>query len=853
MTAGRAHRGGGGLLLAVLALLASAATATPASAAEVRSGPLRAGTGDGRWALSFTDGGGGRVLTESAIRGSGPGSLGFRDGAVWRHATRILSERRQGTGIVATLATDDPAGRRIEATLTPQRRGVIRLRASVLGSRSGITALGIGFDARRGERYLGFGERSNAIDQRGNVVESYVGEGAFPAAERPLISLFVPPWGFQQRDDATYFPVPWLLSTAGYGVLVDNTETSYFRLGTDSADAWSLEVTAAPPDQPQGAGAPPPRELSLRVFAGPDPAAALRRFTASTGRQPRAAAPWYFGPWFQPSGDEQEQVGVLRDADAPVSVAQTYTHYLPCGDHVGRRDQQRERTDWLHSRGLATTTYFNPMICTGYEPAYGDAVARGALTKDAAGDPYVYHYSTATGFLVSQFDFSSPAGRGMYGELLGEAVADGYDGWMEDFGEYTPLDSRSANGMEGTEMHNLYPVQYHCAAQDFARHAQRPLGRFIRSGWTGVAPCAQIVWGGDPTVGWGFDGLASALTNGLTMGLSGISTWGSDIGGFFAIGDNALTPELLARWVQLGAVSGVMRTQANGIGIPAKVRPQIWEADQIGNWRRYAKLRTQLYPYLAAADAAYRRSGMPIMRHLALAYPGDSRAAGQEDEFLFGPDLLAAPVVEAGARERRLYLPSGRWVDLWRSASYREDSGGLQLRGARMARGGSTVTVPAPLDELPLLVRAGAVLPLLPPDVDTLASYGGGDDLVRLRDRAGELELLAFPRGRSSARFYDDGRIASVERRGRWTLRIHGNRARSYDLQASLGTLRRQLRPCRILVDGQRLPGSRWDYRPDRELLTASFHGARAKLTIVGRANGSGCDRDPGRAPDRIQ
>lgn len=843
--AGPVRRGIAATLLAVPVIAALAGAAEPADAAGVRSGPLRAATGGDGWRLAFTDAAGSRVLTESGAHGAGPaGTLGFRDGEVWRHATRILSERRHGTAVSATLATSDPEGRRIAVTLTPGRRGVIRLRASVLGTRSGITALGIGFDARRGERYLGFGERSNAVDQRGNVVESYVGEGAYPTAERSLISLFVPPWGFQQRDDATYFPVPWLLSTAGYGVLVDNAETSYFRLGTDSADAWSLEVTAAPPDQPQGAGAPPPRELSLRVFAGPDPAGALRRFTATTGRQPRAAAPWYFGPWIQTSGDAEEQVGLLREADAPVSVAQTYTHYLPCGDHTGRRGEQRERTAWMHSRGLATTTYFNPMICTGYEPAYAEAVARGALTEDGAGDPYVYRYSTATGFLVSQFDFSGPAGRGMYAELLGEAVADGYDGWMEDFGEYTPLDSRSANGMAGTEMHNLYPVQYHCAAQDFARRAERPLGRFVRSGWTGVAPCAQIVWGGDPTVGWGFDGLASELTNGLTMGLSGISTWGSDIGGFFAIGDNALTPELLARWVQLGTVSGVMRTQANGIGIPAKLRPQVWEADQIGNWRRYAKLRTQLYPYLVAADAAYRRSGRPIMRHLALAYPGDARAAAQDDEFLFGPDLLAAPVIEPGASERRLYLPRGRWIDLWRSAAYREDTGGLRLREAKLRRGRETVTIPAPLDELPLLVRAGAVLPLLPPDVDTLASYGGGDEgLVRLRDRAGELRLLAFPRGRSTSRLYRGGLIASVERRGRWTLRIRGGRDRSYELQASLGTLKQRLGPCRVLIDGRRLPRSRWDYRPGREVLTASFDGARAELTVLGRGPGRGCGR----------
>ena len=112
-----------------------------------------------------------------------------------------------------------------------------------------------------------------------------------------------------------------------------------------------------------------------------------------------------------------------------------------------------------------------------------------------------------------------------------------------------------------------------------------------------------MVWGGDPSVDWGFDGLRSVVTNGLTMGLSGVSRWGSDIGGYFALFENTLTPELLIRWIEVGAVSGVMRTQANGIRIPASPRPQIWDAGMVPRWRRWAKLRTQLYPYLAAADA----------------------------------------------------------------------------------------------------------------------------------------------------------------------------------------------------------------------------------------------------------
>jgi alpha-glucosidase (family GH31 glycosyl hydrolase) len=538
--------------------------------------------------------------------------------------------------------------------------------------------------------------------------------------------------------------------------------------------------------------------LRLRVFGGGSPAATLRRYTRYAGRQPAPAARWVWGAWFQPGGALEEQIGQLeklRQADAPVSVIQTYLHYLPCGDQVGGEDAERERVDAFHARGAAVTTYFNPMICADYQPRFDEAVAAGALAKTAGGDPYTYEYSSSptNRFDVGQFDFSSEAGRSFYEQLLAEAVADGHDGWMEDFGEYTPLDSHYANGMDGTRMHNLYPTQYHCAAFDFVRRQERPIVRFQRSGFTGANRCAQVVWSGDPTVGWDFDGLASQVKAGLSMGMSGISTWGSDIGGFFAIGQRELSDELLTRWVQFGAVSPVMRTQRNGVAFPEKDRPQVDDDDQIANWRRYAKLHTRLLPYLEAADRVYRRKGLPIMRHLALVYPGDEFSREREDEYLFGPDLLAAPVIEPGATERELYLPPGRWVDFWRAVSYREKRGTLRLERAKVIAGGHEDTLPAPLDELPLMVRAGAVLPLLPADVDTLASYGPGPDAVPLSARRGRLDLMAFPRGRWKGTFFRGEKIRSVVRGKRWELRIRGNRMRRYRIQAAL-----PFAPCEI-------------------------------------------------------
>jgi len=829
-----------------------------AGAAEVDAGSLRAEVGEDPWGLSFVDPSGTRVLDEHSGTGPGPsGTLGFEAEGVWRHATRVVAERAEGDSYVAELATTDPL-RRMQVRVSPDAEGVIRVEASVLGERTDVTALGIGFEARPDERYLGFGERSNSVDQRGNEVENYVGEGPYPVEERPFVAGIVPFWGYQPRDDATYFPVPWLLSTAGYGVLIDNIETSYFRLTSDSPDAWSLEVRRAPPNQPQGAPAPAPEELSFRVFGGPRPTDVLRRFTDATGRQPPTAAPWYLGPWIQPVGGRgfRGRVDELRAADAPVSVAQTYTRYLPCGVHEGNRDRERGRTNALHAAGVAVTTYLNPMICTSYQPRYGEAAAGNGLTRNQLDQPYVYRYPTATFFAsdgdlryfeVSQFDFSAEAGRSVFRSVLADAIEDGYDGWMEDYGEYTPLDSRSANGMDGTRMHNLYPVQYHCVAQDFANEQARPLGRYIRSGFTGVAPCAQIVWGGDPTTAWGFDGLESAVTNGLTMGLSGISTWGSDIGGLFANGTNRLTPELKIRWIQFGAVSGVMRDQAGQFAVPdteEKERPQIWDPEILPHWRRYAKLRTQLYPYLVAADSEYQRTGLPIMRHLALVYPRDAVAMAREDEFMFGPDLLAAPVVEPGAVERELYLPEGRWVDMWRSITINPESGGLRVGRATTIDGGRPLTVPAPLEELPLFARAGTILPLLPPDTDTLADYGAGTGLVKLSDRLDQLDLLAFPRGASSAEFYRGERLVSREQRNAWRLTIIGNQERTYRLEASLSTLRNPLEPCRVSLDGTALESDQWRYEPERAALVATVATRSGTLAVRG-CGGDGDAPDP--------
>jgi len=496
------------VVLPIAALLAVATLGMARAAAAdttVVSGPLTARLAHQPFRLAF-EGAAGTVLADApSADAATTGALGFRDARGWHQAVRVTETRQVAPGRAAHLlvATDDPADRTLELRVAPRGEGVIEVVARLRGedpADAAVDALGAAWQARPDERYFGLGERANALEHGGSEVESYVSDGPYQQDEWEAIGALLPPPGFRRRADATYFPIPWLLSSAGYGVLVANDDTAYHRLGSERPDAWSFEVRGAPDGM---AELPAPRTVSFLVFAGPRPADALRRFTRWSGRQPALAAPWAFGPWFQPGGsiDEQRaQVEALRAADAPLSVAQTYLHYLPCGSN---RTREPERTSALHALGVAVTTYFNPMLCEEYEEAFRHAVRTRALVRRPDGEPYLYTYFTSRAFVVGQYDFGFVGGRRAFQQLLGLAVEDGHDGWMEDFGEYTPLDARMRDGTTGSAAHNRYVVDYHCAAWDFVRRQSRPIVRFQRSGWTGVSRCAQVVWGGDPTTnGW---------------------------------------------------------------------------------------------------------------------------------------------------------------------------------------------------------------------------------------------------------------------------------------------------------------------------------------------------------------
>ena len=707
----------------------------------------------------------------------------------WDEVVAVTAARAQRATLTAALRTS--AGHLVELAARAERADVVDILLSAAEPET-VEAFGIAWGCAPAERWLGFGERSDAFLRAEGDVECYVGEGPYQPYEYPFLGGTVPPWGMRQRLDATYFPLPWLLSTRGWGLALGNDELSYFRLRAGGMDRIAVEVEAA--------------AVSLRVYGGQTPLDALARYTEDVGRQPAPPARWAFGPWYQtghdnhvPLEEERRQAEVLRGAGVCVSAAETHCRYLPLGEHRGHEAAERARTELLHGFGLAVLSYLNPMVGTEladvFERARDDDALLRAGDGEGVGSPYVFEAYVGgrqpPSTMETELDFNEPAAVDAFAAVAGELVAAGYDGWMEDFGEYTPLDACDANGTAfGTGGHNAYATAYHRGAAEAARRLEettrRPLVRFVRSGFTGTAHYVPAVWGGDPTTGWGFDGLASALTEGLSMGSSGVALWGSDIGGFLS-SEQKLTPELLVRWIQFGALTPLMRTKSSGIELPPYRRPQVWDDDVLPHFHRWCAWHTQLNDYLVAAHAEYRANGRPIMCAMALDDP-DGPTAGALDQYWLGRDLLCAPVLAHGERRRVVSVPCDGMVELWRAVGYDPVSRAHAFTGAGTGavHDAADVTLDAPLDEVPVLVRPGAVLCLLSPVVDTLAPYGDSAITAALVD---DRVLLAFPSRPWSGALGDGLRASSAVGDTGWVLDVEGVADRRVTIEADLGLL----------------------------------------------------------------
>jgi alpha-glucosidase len=357
-------------------------------------------------------------------------------------------------------------------------------------------------------------------------------------------------------------------------------------------------------------------------------------------------------------------------------------------------------------------------------PLFAAAASRGHLLAEG------YETGPATGANYRQgqryIDFSNPAARAWWWAAHRELVRLGVAGWWLDGGEGPPAGS-TLHGGSGRLLHNIYDRARHEAFAD-GEAADRPDERVFllcRSGGAGMQRFGAACWSGD--INNDFATLEAQIPLGLNTGMSGVPYWGTDVGGFFH--PIPETGELYARWFQLGAFSPIFRSHG---WVWREHVP--WAHGEVVEaiCREYAELRYRLLLYTYTLAWQAHTAGLPLMRPLVMNYPDDPRVWDLGHQFLWGDDLLVAPVTREGATAWPVYLPAGAWYDFWTGAHH---------------EGGRGVMVAAPLERLPLFVRAGAIVPMGPVVQHTSE---------RPMD---EVTLLIYPEGSSRFDLYeDDGR-----------------------------------------------------------------------------------------------
>ncbi len=253
----------------------------------------------------------------------------------------------------------------------------------------------------------------------------------------------------------------------------------------------------------------------------------------------------------------------------------------------------------------------------------------------------------------------------------------------------------------GAEVNNIYPMLHAKGFYDGMRaEGEEEILSLCRSAWAGSQRYGALVWSGD--IDSTFEDLRRQISGGLNIGLSGIPWWTTDIGGFKNGDINSPSfRELIVRWFQFGVFCPVFRL--HGIRQPGTMvgaeqtgaDNEVWSFgdEQYDIIRRLLFLRERLRPYVMDQMRAAHETGLPPMRPLFLDFPSDPASWEVEDQFLFGPDVLVAPVYVEGARERPVYLPAGAaWRDAWTGAEH---------------EGGQWITAPAPLETIPVYLRAG--------------------------------------------------------------------------------------------------------------------------------------------------
>ncbi|MFE3071051.1 glycoside hydrolase family 31 protein [Streptomyces sp. NPDC059247] len=515
-----------------------------------------------------------------------------------------------------------------------------------------------------------------------------------------------PGGGFGPGDDPLYItmPVQFVVSDAGTHLAFhDNT--------------WDGRVTLAEGEEGAGSGHDRPATSEVRMDGGPlrcwvvvgTPARVLHHWAALTGA-PALPPAWALGPqharWgFGSTREVRRVVAGYRERGLALSAV-----HLDIDHYDGHRVFTVDRDRFpdlpglaaeLREQGVRLVSIVDPAVrAERGDTVYDSGRAAGAFVRDAAGAEL---HGVVWPGTCAYPDFTDPAVREWWGGLYEERLRQGFAGVWHDmnepvsfvpFGDPTlPRSARHAldgRGGDHREAHNVYGLTMARAGYEGLRRLrpdERPF-LFSRSGWAGMQRYGGT-WSGDVSTGW--PGLRASLALVLGLGLCGVPYSGPDVGGF----DGSPSPELFLRWYQLGAWLPLFRTHAAidaGRREPWEFGPEVLE-----HARAALAERERLLPYFTTLARLARMTGAPYVRPVWWGTPEDRALRDCEDAFLLGDALLVAPVLTGGSDRRAVRLPRGRWYDTATGRAY---------------EGPGQVLLDAPLSRVPVLARAGAVLPV---------------------------------------------------------------------------------------------------------------------------------------------
>lgn len=507
------------------------------------------------------------------------------------------------------------------------------------------------------EAIYGFGERYSSLNKVGQTISLWNWEGCGNSGGR------------------SYKNIPFFLSTRGYGVFFNESRPITFWIGSREYNKTFVAVEGDLVD--------------YFFFYGPDPKRVLFNYTELTGKSP-VPPKWSFGAWMSRiSYKSQEEVlsvaKKLREQKYPFDVICIDTEWFTEDWHC---DWKFDRTRFpdpvamcneLEELGFRLSLWQSPYIMSDL-PEYKEVKKKKLAAKNHG--PFIFLANPAVAL-----DFSNPEAVKWYQEKLRNLFEIGADVIKIDFGEQIEPHMEFQK-YSGREMHNLYSMLYQKAAFDITKEFFGEGIIWARSAYAG-SQRYPVHWSGDSSSS--FEEMLNVLRGGLSLGLCGFSYWSQDVGGFIF----SPTDKLYIRWTQFGIFNSHMRYHGN----PPRYRePWNYNEDTQKIVREFLNLRYRMIPYIYTEAHYSSQKGLPMLKPLVLEYFDDPNVFNIESEYLFGRNLLIAPILSR-EDERRIYLPEGEWYEFWSFEKYDSKT---------------WIDYECPIDRTPFFIKAGTILPLGP-------------------------------------------------------------------------------------------------------------------------------------------